>query len=184
MSKPKPQIIIMNGTSSAGKSSAAIYIRDNIDDSFLHFQWDDFLKALPDNKKATDEDKKKLPALFQKAANEYLSNDQSLILDIVCVPGKTFEELVDTFSEYDPLTVRIRATPDILNEREKERGDRHIGLANEQHRIMYEGGEKEKHPEYGLELDSSQLSPEQLARAIIHKLNKAPQYNTVKLKLV
>ena len=171
MEAQKPQIVIINGTSSAGKSSTAEYICKNTEDNFLHFQWDTFLKQLPENTTLTSEETKDLSTAFRKAACEHLSNGQSLILDVVCVPGEVFKELVDTFSLHNPITVRIKASPDTLKEREIERGDRKTGLALSQHNAMYE---IEQHPEYDLELDSTSTSVEELGQAI---MNQLPTHN-------
>ncbi len=173
MVKNRAQLIILNGTSCVGKSSAAVYLRDNTKAEFEHIEWDSFLEKLPADRKPTEEERKDLVGLFTRHACEKLANGHSLILDIVCVPAGTFERLMNDFDAFDPLTVRIQATPATLTERELEReGKGYLGQAQEQHFKMHD---TEQHPEYDLELDSTNLSVTDIGQTIIRHLNEGQQ---------
>lgn len=172
----KNKLIVINGTSCAGKSSVARRLVDRMGKCFVHFTWDSFLERLPSNKLITDEEKKDLFQCFVKEVRTQLDNGQGLILDIVCVPASTFQRLLDSLQDYDPFTVRIRASVDVLKDRESKRKDRRNGQAEEQHIEMYS---KQLHPKYDLEVNSTHLDIDGVTQIITNKIRK----NNRKLKM-
>ena len=155
------QIIILNGTSSAGKTSVAKYISDQTDQQFYHLQWDTFLKTLPD-------DKKDLSVLFRQAAHDILNKGQDVIMDVVCVPAQTFDDLVASFSKHATTTIQLKASPEVLKEREQTRfgtdEERTIGMAGKQYDTMYN---QENHSPYDLEFDSGSMSTQEMGDIIM-----------------
>ncbi len=165
----KPTLIILNGTSSAGKSSVANYIVSKKSYKFTCLSWDDFTELIPENERKTDEHKRKLTVLYRKPAYKLLENAQNVIMDIVCIPSKTFKELVSDFSAYNVITVRLKASTETLAIREvKREEDRLKGMAAEQFYTMYS---QEQHPPYDLEFDSEVLSSEEIGDIILQNLN-------------
>ena len=163
----KSFLIIINGTSCAGKTSAAKYIQQELPNDFSYLSWDEFRENLQFDPSLNDEDKKDLVAAFNRKACEIMDSEKNLILDIVCVPGKTFERLLRAFSAYELLTVRMRASVETLNARERVRENRENGQAEEQHMQMYFD---EKHPAYDLEIDSTHNTTAEIGQTIIKKL--------------
>ena len=167
MKQQELQLIIINGTSCAGKSSAVLYVRDNLKRDFTHFTWDSFRDRLLADKSVSAKNLD-LVKLFTNEACARLDNGENLILDIVCIPGPTSQRIFDAFNAYTSLMVRMRASIEVLRERELLRPDRRNGQAEEQHLQMYG---QEVHPEYDVELNSTVLTIEQIGDVIVNKVS-------------
>lgn len=167
MNDKDTQLIMINGTSCSGKTSVAHYLKGELTAEFKYFSWDSFLELLPQDKTATDEDKADLVQLFINKATAELDQGHRLIMDIVCVPAKTYSRLMEAFNEYAALTVRLHAPEDVLERREAARPDRQNGQAKAQHHQMYE---VEDHPTYDIEANSADLSTPEIGQMIMRKL--------------
>ncbi len=163
----KSKIILINGTSCTGKSSVSKLLNSHYGDSFIYLTWDSFLERINAKETITDADKKDLVSVFIREVSAQAKAGDNLILDIVCVPSSTFERLVQAFKEFDLYKIRMRASVEELERRELARPDRKDGQAKTQHIQMFY---KYTHPEYDLEIDSTDLSPQEITKHILREL--------------
>jgi chloramphenicol 3-O phosphotransferase len=174
------RIVLLNGVGSAGKSSLARALQAVTAEPFLHLQMDAFFEMMPlalqDHPdgfafKAEEVDGKPQIVITSGPVGQRCMNGMRHA--IVAMAGQGNNLIVDDVmmggdrAAYDDLLagiavhwVGVFAPLDILEAREKQRGDRLIGLARWQYDRVHLG------QRYDLEIDTSQASPEACARVI------------------
>jgi chloramphenicol 3-O phosphotransferase len=173
-------IILLNGVGSVGKSSIAKALQAITVEPFLHVPMDAFLDMMPERYwnhpdgltfETVQQDGKpsvviKSGLLVERmlrgmrhavAAMARLGNN--LIVDDVLI-GDELAEYCDLLADFSFHAVGLFAPLAVLEERERERGDRMIGLARWQFDRVHQS------KRYDLELDTSQASPAACAAAI------------------
>jgi chloramphenicol 3-O phosphotransferase len=173
-------IILLNGVGSVGKSSIAKALQAITAEPFLHVQMDAFLDMMPERFwnhpdgltfETVRQDGK--PAVVIKsgpivermlrgmrhavAAMARLGNN--LIVDDVLI-GDELADYSAVLAGFNFHTVGLVAPLAVLEARERERGDRQIGLARWQFDRVHES------KRYDLELDTSRAAPMECAEAI------------------
>lgn len=174
------KIIFLNGVGSVGKTSIAKALQTILTEPYLHVGIDAFMNMLPERymghedgvffktlevngkpvvEVATGAVGKTLFKGMRHAMAALAEQGNNLIIDEVLI-GDGMQEYVKLFSAYQVFYVGIFAPLDVIEERERLRGDRLIGLARWQYDIVHEG------KSYDLEIDASQLSPLECAEMI------------------
>ncbi len=174
-------IIILNGVGSSGKSSTARALQEMASIPLLHLSMDVFLDMLPEklfdhrdglifNSARIDGNPvisievgsvcRKLFSGMRHAVAAMARQGNSLIVDDVMLSDSAAEYRA-LLEGYDVRFVRLNAPLEVLEERERLRGDRHIGLARGQYDIIRLG------EGYDLEVDASVNTPAQNARLIL-----------------
>lgn len=173
----QPKIIVINGVSSVGKTSAAKAIQDRAKRAFLHVQMDDFLKMLPRRAFESREglvferiDSQTIDVQFGDLVERALAGMRSAVASMaecgnnIVVDDVFFaDEDADyrrLLKRYDCHLVGLFAPLELVQTRERMRGDRDIGLAKGQFERVH------KNRIYDLEIDTSQKSPDQVAQEI------------------
>lgn len=171
------RIVLLNGVGSAGKSSLAKALQNICAKPFLHVQMDRFLEMLPDtyqdhpdgiSYEAVIVGGRQAAAIrtgqfgeqtlrgMRSAVAAMAAKGNDLIVDDVCL-GAAIEEYRRLLSGFSLFVVGVFAPLDILEMREKDRGDRLIGLARWQYDRVH------RNVEYDLEIDTSRASPMECA---------------------
>ena len=177
------QIILLNGVGSSGKSSIAKALQQIANKPFLHIQMDTFcamqpeaLQEHPDGfaYEETSENGKPLVVIktgpvgeralrgMRHAIAAMAAQGNNLIVDDVMLESEG-EEYATLLSGFDTLYVGVFAPLDVLEARERQRGDRLIGLARWQFDRVHNG------MKYDLEIDTSSLNPLECAALIKQK---------------
>lgn len=178
------RIIILNGVGSAGKGSIARALQQITPRPFLHVEMDAFLAMLPelyfshpdglvfetvarDGKPRVDIRTGPVAARLlrgmRRAVAALASEGNDLIVDDVMLE----DELGDyrrLLKDFDLSVVGVHASLDVLEARERARGDRMIGLARAQFDLAHKG------KDYDFIVDTSNASAMDCARAIKHAL--------------
>lgn len=159
-------VIVLNGTSSAGKSSIAKALKKEFlaqDNLFLHFQMDTIWDMLPEGVKGSRLENK-VPIIFG-SAKALTDNGHNVVMDIVC-PAGPIDTIKDKFNNCNVVLVGVYANIETLKQREIERGNRDIGLAESQ------SGENgiNKDIIYDVTVDTSNKTAESSAQYIIASL--------------
>ncbi|MBA2682019.1 MAG: AAA family ATPase [Ktedonobacteraceae bacterium] len=164
-------IILLNGTSSAGKTTIAKFLQQSMDAPYLHVPVDSFGKMAPGIDKLGEPGS----LLWQSVFNQVLSGfhhslaalaaaGSNLIVDHVILQGvepqNWLTECVDLLAPFNVYFIGVYCPLEELRRREQERGDRGIGLAESQWGLVH------RHGVYDLEVDTSVLSAEQCAAKI------------------
>jgi chloramphenicol 3-O phosphotransferase len=172
---PTPGTIIMlNGTSSSGKSTLLSMLQDTLSEPYLTAGIDKFLFMLPDRFL-------KVPALWQQViglgssagplGNRLMSGmhysiaalsrtGNFVLADHVLIEAAWAQECAALFAELPAYLVGVRCPLSILEAREKGRRDRTLGQARRQFELVH------KFARYDLELDTHEMSIEKCVLAI------------------
>ena len=163
------QLIILNGTSSAGKSSIAKALQEKLSEVFLHVQMDTFWDMLPPSKNPHMLNiKAEMRYALPDVVGVFVNRGKNVILDIVCG-----QKTVELYQKYHPYLVAIKPELEVVKVREIGRGDREIGLAESQRSLVSEG------ILYDLEIDNSSLTVAQTADKIIEAYTQAKCSSTL-----
>jgi chloramphenicol 3-O phosphotransferase len=175
-----PQIVILNGAGSVGKSSAARALQAITAAPFLHLSMDAFLDMLPERALGHPDgmvferiDEADGPSVairsgplvdralrgMRRAVQAMAAQGNNLIVDDVMLEneGQDYRRLLSSFSI---RFVGLFAPLDVLEERERRRGDREVWLARWQFERVHRGRA------YDLDIDASGDTPEAIAERI------------------
>ena len=177
------RIVLLNGVGSAGKSSIAKALQTMTNEPFLHVQMDAFLDMLPAASighadglvfETIEQDGKPSVVIrsgpvadrafrgMRHAVAAMAAQGNNLVIDEVLL-GAKWEEYAELLAPFGVFLVGVFAPLDVLEARERERGDRLIGLARWQYDRVHRG------MTYDLELDTSRASPMECATLIKQK---------------
>jgi chloramphenicol 3-O phosphotransferase len=175
-----PTVVLINGAGSSGKSSIARALQEITTEPFLHVAMDAFLDMLPEElqdhpdgisfvKRVGEEGAvveigigrhgRRLLAGMRDAISALAKAGNNLIVDDVMLNAE--------MAEYERLLAGVRlcrvgiyATLDVLIRRERDRGDRLVGLARWQHARVHAGNH------YDFEVWTDERSPDACAQTI------------------
>lgn len=176
------KVIFLNGCGSSGKSSIAKAIAHLSDEFWLTFGIDTFISFIPMGRQAkylefipgqnergptmSVQRANLAPALFNVMpdfAQILVANGNNLIIDEVLFDASSLQAYAQNLANYKVYYIGIDCDLAIMQEREILRGDRCIGLANDQIDRVHEG----KLGCYDLKVDTSNISPFDAARQIL-----------------
>lgn len=176
-----PQVIILNGTGSAGKTSIAKILQEILPVQYLNFSIDSVLYALPPSDlqkmmrgETIDREGYHFPDLvtgFHRCLPALLGAGCRLLIDNAWVEDGEKQELLCELAPYDVFLVGVHCDLDVACARERARGDRAIGLARWQHPLVHRA------MHYDLVVDTSAQSPAAAARQICTALPNARKQN-------
>ena len=173
-------VILLNGVGSAGKSSIAKALQTITAEPFLHVAMDAFLDMMPPRlwdhpdgitfETVQPDGKPSVVIHSGPAADRVLRGmrrsvaalareGNNLIVDDVLI-GDEMAEYASLLADVTFRTVGVLAPLDVLEARERERGDRLIGLARWQYDRVHHG------KRYDLELDAGNATPIECATLI------------------
>ncbi|MFD0616044.1 chloramphenicol phosphotransferase CPT family protein [Paenibacillus sp. GCM10027629] len=183
-------IVLMNGTSSSGKTSISMELINQKEILFHHLSIDDFFHNFNDfinnkfpNMEPTREvdDQVVAQILFDPIVSMYFSTIKlfsemglNVIADTVIENDKWFNECLDVFSDQPTLFVGVICSKEELIRREQTRGDRKIGLAASQFSKVY------CIDEYDLEVNTEALNPKECAEKILSFIKSNKEYSVFK----
>lgn len=150
------RIIILNGISSAGKSTLAKAIQDAAQDDWLHVSLDQFISMLPDGREMapewftvsrTDEDRVSIMngprgGVLMETMRDFVRIAANRGIDIVVDDVATITEIDDyrqKLAKHSTFVVKVDVPLETAKRRERERGDRMIGLARDQWERIHQG---------------------------------------------
>ena len=177
----RPQIVILNGVGSVGKTSTARALQEIAARPFLHVSMDTFIGMLPDRMFGhpdgmifeTVQEQGRPSVIIRtgpvmarmtrgmRRAIAALSAEQNdlVVDDVMLDPGEAIEYR-SLLTEIDLRFVGLFAPLEVLEARERARGDRQIGLARWQFTRVHRG------QTYDLEIETSASTPMHNARLI------------------
>jgi chloramphenicol 3-O phosphotransferase len=186
------KIIILNGTSSSGKSTLAKALQTLIEEPSLNAGIDPFIFMLPkrylnpplwydvyeyswpDNGTADGLVIKGGPLgrRLMMAMNHALAamahDGFTLVVDHVFIEREWLRDCIEALVGIDVLFVGVRCPLEVLEQRERERRDRTLGQARAQYDVVHAG------MIYDVEVDTSISSPEECASMIMRHYTQGP----------
>lgn len=169
MHPPTPTIILLNGISSAGKTSISQVLQQTLNEPYLQVSIDAFEDMLPGRYQeggpfAWEELFPKMLAGFHRSIAALAGAGTNLIVDHVMVYREGWAStLADCMTSLEPFAVYFVGVRCLLEEakrREQARGDRFIGTAERQFPRVH------RHNLYDVEVDTTCTSPEVCAEQI------------------
>ncbi|MBL8894479.1 MAG: chloramphenicol phosphotransferase [Rhizobiales bacterium] len=176
----RSRVVILNGVGSAGKGSIAKALQEIASRPFLHVEMDAFLAMLPEAyfthpdglifetvmrdgqpcvDIATGPVAARLLRGMRRAVAALAAEGNDLIVDDVMLEDE-LEDYRRLLSDFDVSVVGVYAALDVLEAREKERGDRMPGLARRQFDRVHKG------KTYDFTVDTSNATAMDCAKAI------------------
>ncbi|MGM1047294.1 MAG: chloramphenicol phosphotransferase CPT family protein [Bacillota bacterium] len=163
----KGNIILLNGVSSSGKTTLAKELLKKLPDYF-HYSIDDFdivIEHMEDR-----ENNRLIPVetayFFHRTIAMFSDKGVNLIVDHVIHDQFTRSDCVKCLSGYPLLLIGVHCPVEELKRREKERGDRRIGQAQEQLEFVH------KEEVYDIEVDTFIDGLENCIEKIIQKVQE------------
>lgn len=187
----KYQIIYLNGPSSSGKTTLAHLLQQELDPPFLHIGIDCVIGMMPDKlncweggpaplgfswKNSTDETghpvheiqlgpfAKKMSDTLKEIVQTLARLNHYIVIDDVAFGKLDVDKWRSALKNYSVLWIGINTLLPVLEEREKQRGNRMIGSARAQFYQVHKG------VNYDLEFDTSKDSSEKIIHDIKEKL--------------
>ena len=175
-------IVVLNGTSSSGKSTLAKALQDLLPKPALLVGIDTFVFALP---RRFVNDPAHWAEVFSyeyvdgvidrvtpaplgdrlvrglhRAVAALAEDGLDVVVDHVLLSQDWADDLAACVASYDVLRVGVTCPVDVLDEREAARGDRTVGQARAQHAVVH------TFLDYDVVVDTSVDSPEECARRV------------------
>jgi len=161
-------IVVLNGTSSSGKTAIARAFQEIAPRVFLNFSIDSILDTLPLSlldrlKRGEPADIRDLELVraFYGCVRELAAQGRDLIIDHAITSEAEVQMLKDAVASHRALLVGLECPVDVLAERERQRGDRKRGMAAAQSTRIHQW------LAYDLMIDTSRVSIEDAARQIL-----------------
>jgi chloramphenicol 3-O phosphotransferase len=175
------RIVLLNGCSSVGKGSVAKALQKIASRPMLHVQMDAFLEMLPAAMfgaaegyvfETTERDGKPVTAItsgpvleralrgMRGAVAALAEAGNDVVVDEVMWDPEALADYRRRLASFDFHAVGLHARLEVIEQRERQRGDRDLGLARWQYDKVHGG------MAYDLELDASVATPAELAAAI------------------
>ena len=170
-------ILILNGTSSSGKSSIARAFQGLLSEPYHHLQLDMFRAMEPQDywkgwqDQGSDVVALKLAALcraMNAALVEYSRHGQNVVFDTELSNSDAWRYVLEDLADLPVLMVGITCSASALAKREHDRGDRVIGLAASQFDRIH------KDKEYDLMIDTTVTSAADCAITVADWLRQSP----------
>jgi chloramphenicol 3-O phosphotransferase len=179
---PKSQIIFLNGTSSSGKGSIASALLEILPAPYVHVGFDDFInikrspayygeqgfRLLEENDGTRTHYRMEIGPIGarffagkHRAIAALAEAGNNLIIDEVLWERDWLHDYVAQLHVYNVLFVGVHCPLVVVEERERGRGDRLIGLARSQFDAVH------THGMYDLTLDTSAMRPMKCAEQIV-----------------
>lgn len=171
-------LIILNGTSSAGKSSILNCLQTRLQEPYMSAGIDKFLYMLPPHylkQPLWDEVMGKsfsagdlgnqLMSGMHHALKAMILRGNCILADHVLIERSWVVELAELFSSLPAYLIGVHCPLDVIEKREKERKDRTLGSAQLQFDVVH------RWTHYDLAFDSSTMTPEEGADRIFNFLN-------------
>ena len=176
------KIVILNGTSSSGKTSLARAIQRLANGPVLRVSMDDFLQMMPP-RFANDDDAFSFrlipdatPAEVEIGTGSYgaalmrgmrasvaalADQGLNLVVDDVMLGADDQHHYREVLAEHAVTFVAVRCALETAEQRERDRGDRDIGMARWQFTRVHAGRD------YDLEVSTDDVSPDEGARLVL-----------------
>jgi chloramphenicol 3-O phosphotransferase len=183
-----PDIILLNGCSSAGKTSIARALQAQLPGLWLHVGIDHFLRMTPLRFHGVAEGVQLVPqpdgtvplqlgpigqaviASFHRAVHAIAEGGTPVVVDDVMFERPLVEHWLTTLEGLDVFSVAVHCELEELQRRELARGDRSPGQARSQFPLVH------GHTPYDFSVDSTASSAQDCARAIVSALaNRQPK---------
>ena len=156
-------IILLNGPSSAGKSTLAAELQKRLGERGIDsviISIDDYMMTDPNETIYEDDIFEVMPPMCRDLRTQVM-NGKTVIVDHAITSERIYDMFLDAAACGDALTVKVSCDLEILLRRERERGNRCPGSAEASLRFLW------PKDDYDLCLDNGKVSAAQNAETIL-----------------
>ncbi|TMP77330.1 hypothetical protein CWB73_20330 [Pseudoalteromonas phenolica] len=161
----KGNVVVLNGTSSAGKTILARHLQSKCSEVYLLCSLDAFWDMTPYRIPAGSINFPNMKLAIAKSVRALAETGHNVIVDLVFCGQKTYRELTHELEQFNLKIVKVECPLEELEKRELARGNRRVGLAKSQYESVHCG------VLYDLEVNTFLNSPEQCAQQIIDSMS-------------
>jgi len=160
------RIVLLNGTSSAGKTMVARNLQRTLEPQWLYLEFDQFVEMLTDtvpdsaSEAGSDDVGPWLADGWYRVVGGVAASGFDLIVEDVILESYRLEAATRLLAPFDVTFVAVRCPLEVAVQRERDRGDREIGLVGRQFNLVHADRV------YDCEIDTSTLAPEACVAAI------------------
>jgi len=171
------KIIILNGTSSSGKTCLLEALQNLLPEPYLNAGLDKFIWMMPERyldrplwddvlglANQAGQSGHTLAAGMHRTIAVLARSGSNVLADHVLVEPAWLRDCAELFSELPAYFIGVRCPLEVLEQREKARRNRTLGQARLQYPLVH------AHDLYDLEVDTSLLSPQECALAVQARL--------------
>ncbi len=133
------KVIVLNGTSSSGKTTLAKAFQSISSQQYLHCSLDAFWNMTPPTIAANSTNFPKLKLAMAKSIKALAETGHNVIVDTVLLGKTNGQQLKTELEGLECVFVKVECSSDELNKREQARGNRQIGLAESQIDLVHKG---------------------------------------------
>ena len=171
-------VVFLNGTSSSGKTTIAKALQQQLTAPYMLVSIDGFFHMYPEKflSPKSEEDAQVLVALIPGVVSglhasvaALAKTGNNIIVDHVLQEDGWLQECVEKWTGLDVLFVGVKCPLVIVEQRERDRGNRNIGTARHQFERVH------AHGLYDVEVDTSVLNLDACALKILALVNHKPQ---------
>lgn len=162
-------ILLINGTSSAGKSSLAWAFQASSDHQWVRLSIDDCFDAFPAGANLHTVPYDRLRDVFYQSLSLWATQGFDLIVDAVFEDPSCVDKVLHWLHPYNVYLIGLHCPLEVLEQREVQRANRPLGLARSQYPIVH------SYCNYDLELNSFTATAEHNVAAIAQRLQQPPQ---------
>ena len=168
MGRSEGTIIVLNGASSAGKTTLARALQGVLAAPSLYVAGDTFVGMLPPGPFDAPS-YLAVMALLPAFAASAASLGLNVVVDHLLSTRTWLKECAEHLAPHRAFLVGVRCSLEELERRERERGDRRVGAARAQLPFVH------AHADYDVEVDTSAAPPEECARLIARRAEAGPE---------
>jgi chloramphenicol 3-O phosphotransferase len=187
------RIVLLNGSSSAGKTTLAITLQQLLTEPFHHIALDQFRDGFPGRYRGFNSPEgtpgasglnvvpvptpdgavtevrfgdhgKRVLRGMRRAIAAFAREGNNVIIDDLMFKPEFLHDYVDVLAEFYVLFVGVRCSIDVVNSRESRRPGRFPGTATSHFHVVHRAAL------YDMEVDTSSASPYACARQIVERL--------------
>jgi chloramphenicol 3-O phosphotransferase len=167
--EPAGTVIFLNGTSSSGKSSIAAELQRTLERPFLVWDSDGYRRLWGGRAPKAPDGMRTARMGFHACIAALASVGNNVIVDSILRTDEHRSEMAGLLSEVPAYLIGVQCPLEELERRERDRGDRRVGIARSQF------DEVHAHGVYDLEVDTSTMTPSECARRIREHIECSPQ---------
>jgi len=180
LSTTVPTVILLNGASSAGKTSLCKRLQIVLDEPYMHLQEDAFVFNTYHERWTQPGPGERIFAVtmlaYYRSIRACVSAGHNLLVDTGFYSAELVHQFVRELYDLPIWLVGVHCSLAELERREQARGDRQVGLARDQFYTIH------AHVHYDIEVDTSQASFEACADQIKAVVTR-PVYTTALQRL-
>lgn len=169
---PNAPVIFLNGTSSSGKSTLARALQGALADHvLLHVAEDMFFAMLPDHAYQHADFFRYGSSLydgFARCVATLVASGNRMVVDTVAWNSGSLDSFLRALKDTPVLAVGVHYDLEVLEERERQRGNRSSGLARRQFHLAHQD------MLYDVEVDTSRLSIDDCVATILSAWRNPP----------